>query len=143
MVCRLNLSAYDGTPPATDQGSRQISDGPLYDVQQVLAVLDQGEEALRYWTRKCIADVQRFGMSPEDVAELIKIALRSGRFKGSSWCENKPGGSWAACDSYQLSFTQWLEAAHKYIDVEYYIKFAVGRTGKVLLMVSCHPPEER
>jgi hypothetical protein len=140
---RKNLSAYAGTPPSDDQADRRIPDGPLYTREEVLAILATGEAAIKLWTQKCMRDVQKYDMEPADVVDLVKIALNGGKFKGSQWCTNKPGGAWAACDSYQLFFRQWIETANKHMDVEYYVKFAIGRSGNMMLIISCHPPEER
>jgi len=106
-------------------------------------LLAQGNDALHLWTRKAVSDVQRFEMELEDVADLVKTAITRGRYIGSEWCVSKPNGPWAACDSYQLRFKQWIAAAHRDMDFDYYIKFAIAATGRLLLIVSCHPPEDR
>ncbi|NKC13647.1 MAG: hypothetical protein GKR94_16095 [Gammaproteobacteria bacterium] len=72
----------------------------------------------------------------------MEIALRSGRFRGSEWCKHSPNGPWAACDAYSLARRERMPYGRTQMDVEYYVKFAVAKTGK-LLIVSCHPPEER
>ena len=77
-------------------------------------------------------------MSDADVLELLKCALTTGIFKGSEWCVAKPGGSWAACDSYQVIRSEWVENAHKNMQFEYYVKFAIGKSGDLILIVSCH-----
>lgn len=140
---RLNLSAWQGSLPVSDSADRSIKGGPLYVAQQVLCVLERGESAIHLWTRKCISDTKRFDLDLEQALDLVGAAVKNGKFKGSQWCVDKPGGSWVACDSYQVCLRQWIEAARKNMDFEYYIKFAIGRTGKVLLIVSCHPPEEK
>jgi len=132
-----------GTPPPGAGASRKIAGGPLYERAAVLTVLAQGESAIVPWTRKCISDLKNYELDHQDVMRLIGLALDRGRFKGSEWCINKPGGVWAACDSYQVVEKRWVPAAHKDMDFEYYLKFAIGRTGQVILTVSCHPPEER
>ena len=55
----------------------------------------------------------------------------------------KPSGPWAACDAYQLWHNEWVQAAYKEMCFEYYIKFAIGKSGKLLLLVSCHEPQDR
>ena len=42
-----------------------------------------------------------------------------------------------------FAVSEWIEAAYKSFEVEYYVKFAVGKSGHVLLIVSCHLPENR
>jgi len=140
---RINISAYPGTPPADKRRSLAIAGGPLYSKERVLGVLARGTAALRLWTRKCASDVKRFDMDLDQVVGLLRLALERGVFKGSQWCTDKPEGSWAACDSYQVFWRQWMPAAHKEIEFEYYVKFAIAKSGALLLLVSCHPPEDR
>jgi len=33
---------------------------------------------------------------------------------------------------------EWVATASKEMGVEYFVKFAVGKTGQLLLLVSCH-----
>ncbi|PLY15334.1 MAG: hypothetical protein C0631_07640 [Sedimenticola sp.] len=73
----------------------------------------------------------------------MEIAVQSGRFRGAEWCVQHPNGPWAACDAYSFVRREWLAHAHREMSMEYYIKFAIAKTGKLLLVVSCHPPEDR
>ena len=91
------------------------------------------------WTKRCGSDIRYFGFNLEDVAELIRMALDKGEFLGSEWCQQKKDGPWAACDAYVVFRSEWNEVAYKKMPVEYYIKFAINRTGKMLFMISCHP----
>lgn len=139
----INLSAYQGTPPSDGSADRRIVGGPLYSVTDALALLGKGESALVAWTRKCADDLERLTLDIPDVQTLIREALQFGRYRNSEWCVQKPTGPWAACDAYQLERSEWVEAAHKNIIFEYYIKFAIGKTGKLLLVVSCHESQDR
>ncbi len=134
-----NVSVYSGQPPS-EAGSKRIhiEDEPLYAVTDVLALLDAGDEQTVLWTRKCIADVQQLAYEISDVRALLKQALTGGQYLKSEWCVQKPTGPWAACDSYRLQRIEWIEHAHKEMHIEYYVKFAIGKTGKLLLLVSCH-----
>ncbi len=144
MVNTTILSRYTGDLPLEDGQNRKISDDPLYPAQEVLPILSAtGEDAVHAWTGKCIRDMQKWALDAGDLCELVETALRAGRFLGSEWCVQKPNGPWAACDAYQLVRSEWMPNAHKYMNIDYYIKFAVGKTGKLLLIVSCHPPEDR
>lgn len=144
MVNTRIVSLHDsGTPPLNEGASRKIAGGPLYERTAVIAVLAQGESAIVPWTRKCISDLKKYDLDHEDVMRLIRLALAQGRFKGSEWCVDKPGGLWAACDSYHVAEKCWVAAAHKEMEFEYYLKFAIGKNGRVILTVSCHLPEER
>ena len=44
----------------------------------------------------------------------------------------------AACDAYAIRLREWVAAAHKYMLVEYFVKFAINPAGTVVLAVSCH-----
>ncbi len=137
-----NLSRYDGAPPATWE-DRVIDGGPLYPIEEVLRALELGESALVPWTRKCSDDLMRLALEIDDAVELVREALGSGRYRNSEWCVQSPSGPWAACDAYELRRREWIDAAHKHMVFECYVKFAIGRTGKVLLLVSCHTSEDR
>lgn len=144
MVRTTIVSRFSGELPHEEGVSRKIPGGPLYPADEVLALLaDSGNQAVHAWTRKCGKDMQKWALDTDDLQELIKLALQSGRFRGAEWCEQRPGGPWAACDAYSLVRKEWVEWAHREMDIEYYVKFAIAKTGKVLLVVSCHPPEDR
>lgn len=139
----MNLSAYQGDPPANERSSRVITGGPLYATKDVLALMAQGECALVPWTRKCKDDLMRLSFDLSDAHALVQEALNHGRYRSSEWCQQQPTGPWAACDAYQVRRDEWVQAAHKEMMFEYYIKFAIGKTGKLLLLVSCHEPQDR
>lgn len=135
----INVSAYQGKPPSAEGDERvYISGGPLYLVKDVEALLDAGENHTIFWTRQCKNDIQQLAYDISDVQQLIKQAITQGQYLNSEWCVQKPTGPWAACDSYRLFRDEWVEYAYKEIRYEYYIKFAIGKTGKLLLLVSCH-----
>jgi hypothetical protein len=92
-------------------------------------------------TERCRKDVQTMGFDIDDVKQLVCAALSSGSYLKSEWCivgQTDKAISWAACDSYRLFRNEWVEYAHKEMRYEYYVKFAIGKTGKLLLLVSCH-----
>jgi len=135
----INISAHHGAPPASREESRvHIDSGPLYDNSTVLALLDKGDEHTKLWTKKCIQDVQRLEFAIEDVRALLKQALLNGRYVNSEWCMQNSTGPWAACDSYSLARMEWIENAGKELPCNYYVKFAINKAGKLLLLVSCH-----
>ena len=134
-----NISAYDGVPPTeVGNGRSRIRSGPLYEVADVLALLAQGDNKTNLWTRKCVQDVGRLAFDIADVRELLKQALTKGEYINSEWCVQKPTGPWAACDSYRLLRDEWNDNAYKHLRYEYYVKFAIAKTGRLLLLVSCH-----
>lgn len=132
MVNSLIVSEYSGGPPPGDRV--KIGGGPLYALERVqgLAVQPGG---LLLWTRKCSRDVANLTWDADDVASVIS-ALKSSDYKDSEWCDN--GKAWAACDAYTFRRREWIETAHKAMTVEYFLKFAIGKTGALVLMVSCH-----
>jgi hypothetical protein len=134
----INVSQFAGNPPpleATD-AQRKIKGGPLYPAADVLALAKQAH--LIFWTKDCIKDAQDLGMDIPDAAGLVEEAVLHGRFKGSEWCLQAPGGPWAACDAYDIRRLEWIAAAHKEMPQEYYLKFGINKAGRLLLLVSCH-----
>lgn len=105
---------------------------------EVLALLKSNPIAVRVWTVDCGEDIAMLGFDMSEVANLVSEAVTNGRFHGSEWCTQKPSGPWAICDAYVLKRAEWNQAAKKDITYEYFVKFAIGRSGKVLLLVSCH-----
>ena len=137
MVSTMIVSRYVGTLPEIDRSDRKISDGPLYLADEVLMLLEI-EQTVVPWTRKCTADVQNLALDGDDLTDLLREAVSGGRFTGSEWCQQAPNGPWAACDAYSLIRSEWVDVAGREMRMEYYFKLAIGRTGKILLLVSCH-----
>lgn len=137
MVNDRVVSRFTGTPTRGKGGI--IQRHPLYAEEEVLRLLDQqGVEAFTLWTNDCQKDVQNLELDHEGVMELIRSALINGKFINAQWCQQKPGGPWAACDAYSVTRSEWIEAAFKSMDIQYYVKFALNKSGKLLLVVSCH-----
>ncbi len=144
MVTKTIVSRFTGDLPLDEGACRKIAGGRLYPVAEVQALLTGlGAQAVRAWTNKCQRDMQKWSLDTDDLCELLQIALRSGRFRGAEWCVQHPNGPWAACDAYSLVRREWIANARKEMDMEYYLKFAIAKTGKLLLVVSCHPSEDR
>jgi hypothetical protein len=133
MVTFSVISEYSGGP---DPGDRvKIDGGPLYplDRVQALAALPDGVKLL---TTKCRQDAQNLGFDEDDVAKLL-LSLEAEDYKNSEWCDNGKG-FWAACDAYTIKRKERVETAHKELTVSYFLKFAIGKTGTLVLMLSCH-----
>lgn len=144
MVNTVVVSEFAGDPPLAEGACREIAVGPLYPGAKILALLARsGSRAVRVWTKKCGTDLQKCSLDTEDLCELLATAVRSGRFCGAEWCVQRPNGPWAACDAYSVVRREWIAHAHKEFDVEYYLKFAIAKTGQLLLVASCHLPEDR
>jgi hypothetical protein len=143
MVRRVVLSQYTSDPP--DQAGRVKINraGPIYDLEQVFGL---AEEALvQLWTRKCIQNVrdlyetvrEEYDSDLAMVVDLLKRLRTSGRYQDSEWCENGRGGI-AACDAYEVQRSDYVPAIRQRVQTRYFVKFAVGKTGQVLLLVACH-----
>lgn len=139
MVTFKNLSAHAGDPPK-DGGSRKITGGPLYKLAEIQAISVLAGSVV-FWTRNCTKDAADLGLDTDDVGELLR-ELVAGNYRDSEWCENGKAG-WVAADTYALKRQEFIEAAAKWMPIEYYLKFAKGKMGKLVLMVSCHPPRQR
>lgn len=95
MVNDRVVSRFAGKPTRENGGIIQWE--PLYPAQEVLDVLAQrGAEAFTLWTRDCVKDVQNLALDHEGVGGLITQAVTDGRFLNAQWCQQKPGGPWAA-----------------------------------------------
>lgn len=146
MVNTRIVSRFQGPPPVPEQGAdRRIPGGPLYPKADVLALLDREVvEAVKPLTDKCLREVENLAFDKKDLVTLIRQAVTSGHFRNSEWCQlNARQNTWAASDAYSLIREEWMEAAHRDMDIEYYLKFAIGITGKLLILVSCHTPQNR
>ena len=110
MVRMVVVSEYSLNPPEDGQGRVKIAGGPLYE----------------------LARVQKLAA----VAGLLGH-LRPADYRDSEWCTNGRNAL-AACDAYALRRVEWVAAAGKEMGVEYFVKFAVGKTGQLVLLVSCH-----
>lgn len=141
MVTRNNISRYTGVPPKDGATNRERRiGGQLYSRADVEALI-QDPTAIRLWTSKCQRDTARLELEENGVADLVREALRHGKRRPAEWCEQNPNGPWAACDAYVLRRKEWNDATRREMDCEYYLKFAISKTGKLLLMASCHLPE--
>lgn len=119
---------------------RGIEGGPLYPGPEILALIaGHGVENIISWTRKCVEDIQKMALDADELADLVFKALNKGRYIGSEWCQQQPSGPWAACDAYRLRCQEWSPVARREIEMEYYLKFAIGVSGTILLLASCHP----
>lgn len=136
MVMRDVLSEYSSTPPKQSGRMKIDVDVPLYDLARVQA-LAAHEDQIFLWTAKCRKDVLNlFDSDLAQVAELIQ-ALTAADYIDSEWCENGRGAL-AACDAYRICRQETMPATGRSMTVSYFVKFAIGKTGRLVLMVSCH-----
>lgn len=142
MVNNKNVSAYEESPPAfpSSEHRHYIENGPIYDLQSIEKALKSGESSLHLWTKECVEDVQnRLELEMSDLLSLFQLIVTGkAHYLKSEWCIQKSNGPWAACDSYNVTREEWIKYAKKYMDITYYIKFAISKSGKLLLTISCH-----
>lgn len=117
----------------------KIPSGPLY--KNIMEVIDIASISLA--TTQCRKDVAALGKDHSAMRDSIKLAVRTGRFIGSEWCQLNSKGAWAACDAYSYSEKVWIDAARKEMNCDFYIKFCIGKTGAVVITVSHHLPRQR
>lgn len=138
MVNDMILSRFQDDPPTNwSEAGRLIGAGPLYPAEEIVRLLND-IDAIRPQTEKCRNDIQSLEFDNEDLARLIKNAVTAGHYRKSVWCRLSAKAI-AACDDYVVTDRAWSEHARKEMDCEMYLKFAINQSGKLLLMVSCHP----
>ena len=142
MVSRLNVSRWQEQAPCAEEAEekdRKISGGPLYLTADVLTILDSGPDKVFPWGKDCSRVMKtKLEWSNDDAATAIREALHHGLFKGSEWCSHSPGSPAVACDAYALRRKEWNEWLRKELVCEYYLKFAINKTGTFVLLVRCH-----
>lgn len=145
MVSSLNLSLYSGSPPQNSDGDLKISDGPLYCKESIMKILnDLGADSINLATKKAIRDIKKHDLDVDDgVLKLLILALKTGKYLNSQWCELSRRGTWSACDGYSVVESKWNQYMYKNLETKWYIKFAIGKTGKLILIVSCHSSDEQ
>ena len=137
MVRIFVLSEYSSDPPEVLGDERtKICGGPLYDLGRIQAIVSD-ETKIQQWTEKCRKDIVKwFDSDTDQVIDLI-AQLRESDYVDSEWCTNGRGAV-AACDAYKVERFEVVPRMNKPVRVEYYLKFAVGKTGALVLLVSCH-----
>lgn len=143
MVRRVILSQYTSDCPDEVGRAKIATASPLYDVAEVTALAEAVKVLL--WTNKCIQNVNDLYVAVSDeydselamVADLLQRLPVSGRYLNSEWCENGKGGV-AACDAYEVSREDPVPATGRRQKTRYFVKFAIGKTGQLLLTASCH-----
>lgn len=137
MVTLVVISEYSQDPP-TQTGLRiKIALGrPLYALARVQALAEDGQQ-IKAVTQKCLQEVEKlFAGEYDDVGALIR-AIRPHDYRDSEWCECGRG-SVAACDAYVVQRVEVAPGSGQQVSVAYYLKFAIGKTGQLVLVVSCH-----
>ncbi|ESK41233.1 hypothetical protein P256_00222 [Acinetobacter nectaris CIP 110549] len=134
MVSKV-LSKYGGTPPSGD--NRKIKTlAPINPKDEVLSILKKSLP--KTMTRKSIVDLQHLSFDLEDLKGLIKEALEKGKYRDSEWCQSKSESPWFACDSYELKKNEYVDAAQKEFEMNYFLKFCIHKSGDIVCTFSCH-----
>ncbi len=133
----VNISLFDGVVPTGEPTDRKYLKGPVYPIEQVLNLAEKTK--LQFWSKGSALDAQKWKIDTSDAAILVNLALTTGKYLASEWCQQRPQGPWAMCDAYKVTRLEWIENASKNMPVSYYLKFAISKTGQLLLMASNHP----
>jgi hypothetical protein len=135
MVNKFIVSEYSSRLP-TESGRVKIAGGPLYDLARVQTIVGD-ENRLLTWTEKCRKDV--FKLFDDDLAKVAGLihCLKASDYIDSEWCENGKNAM-AACDAYSIRRMEVIPATGKAMPVGYFLKFAIGKAGNLVLLVSCH-----
>ena len=135
MVNKFIVSENSSRPP-TESGRVKIVGRPLYDLARVQGIVED-ENRLFTWTEKCRKDV--FNLFDDDLAEVAGLirCLKASDYIDSEWCENGKNAM-AACDAYSIRRMEVMPATGKAMPVGYFLKFAIGKAGNLVLLVSCH-----
>lgn len=134
MVSFRIVSEYTSDSPHVC-GGLKIAGGPVYSLARVQSLCADGT-GVSLWTRDCAQNVQNLQWTAEDVADLIQ-QLNDADYIDSEWCDNGKGAI-AGCDAYALRRMEWIPAANKQMQIEYFLKFAINKLGTLVLTVSCH-----
>ena len=135
MVNKFIVSEYSSRLP-TESGRVKIAGGPLYDLARVQTIVGD-ENRLLTWTEKCRKDV--FKLFDDDLAKVAGLiqCLKASDYIDSEWCENGKNAM-AACDAYSIRRMEVIPVTGKAMPVGYFLKFAIGKAGNLVLLVSCH-----
>jgi len=134
-----NISQFPGPVPedAIAGRNRLISKTPIYEHAKVLALAE--DQDVNLWSSGSRRDATKWSLDIDDLSDLIASAIQGGRFVRAEWCQQCTNGPWAACEAWTVTRSEWIDNAGKWMEITYYLKFAISRTGTILLMVSNHP----
>lgn len=151
VVNLVTISEYCKSPPTVHwgEGRLKIPEGPLYEVERVAKLAQEHLDAddlnlVVPWTRRSIADAaklhtacsERYATDSHFLAMLLTEIWHGGNYIDSEWCFNGQKAV-AACDSYRVKRVE-RAANEKYYEVEYYLKFAIAKSGSVIFTISNH-----
>lgn len=136
-MVRKVLSKYGESPPADGSSDRKIvTSTPINPIDEVIEALDQNPP--KPMTKRGVANLQQMRFDLDDLKELVRDAVSYGRYRDSEWCEFSETSPWFACDSYEIKRREYIENAHKYLEVCYFVKFCIHKSGSLICTFSCH-----
>lgn len=138
MVTLKIISRYSKGGAPGPGVSRKISGGPLYPQPEVLELLAKKAVEVRPITQACIDDVGNLKLSSSQLNFLLKTALTTGQYLNAQWCGAGKPGVWAACDAYKLVWNSSNPVDEDEPGTPLYVKFCIGKTGLIMLLISCH-----
>jgi hypothetical protein len=138
MVSVRILSRFDEgfSEDKLEVDNRKISGGPLYPVDEVLGLLESN--SVQAMTQRALSEVVKLDLDyPESaLAEFLMYAIRNGTYIDSEWASIN-AKSCAACDAYRFRKMETSKSGYEF-EAEYYVKFAINKLGKLIMIISCH-----
>lgn len=113
---------------------RFISKKPLYNLTALQTAFSSQDVLLV--TKDCRKDVEEVLQSDADDVWRAVQGLKAGNYVNSQWCSTS-GRSWVPCDAYVVEI--WPVKVDGDTIRDLYLKFGMSKTGKCLLVISCHP----
>ena len=150
MVNLVTVSEYCECAPTEHWGVERLKIPRSESIYKLARVVELAKEHLNAedlevvipWTRNSISDATRlhasyceeFDTDAHFVAMLLTELETKGEYIDSEWCCNDKKLV-AACDAYRLTRAERAHNGKVYV-MEYYLKFAIAKSGNVILTVS-------
>lgn len=136
-MVRKVLSKYGESPPVDSKAPRKISTKePINPVSEVLQILEISLP--KVMTKRSIKFMQSTQFDDEELRDVLKYAIEYGRYIDSEWCEFSETSPWFACDSYQVKQKEYISASHKELEICYFLKFCIHKSGNLICTLSFH-----
>lgn len=126
-------------PPLVMGGlrDRRIGTAPIYNLGELLKQIPEND--FIPGTRDCKDDLAELQWEKRHILRALRAATDD-CYRNSQWCQTS-SSKWIPCDAYVVTNQKTGDRTPRQVDV--YIKIGLSsQTGKVVLVVSCHEPEE-
>jgi len=121
----------------TGRARRFIGKTPIYNLSAMQVGFSGGDVILA--TGDCKQDVRhKLHSDAYGVWDAIR-ALGASDYNNSLWCQTS-SGFWLPCDSYLIG--RWPTPVRGNTVDNVYVKFGMSKTGKCVVVISCHPSSE-